>query len=225
MPSRDRKLAHLPSLPCPVGEAPNTPRTGDLPRLTVDIRHPPSRTLARPRRRLAAVDWQAFSHGCRFPLVHWWSSTSDPPDPTGPLNSIETPALGCLAKGCEAEVLVDQRGQRHRAQVPLSGSWQQLHRGAPRETRPLQHLQEDSAPRCHHTPRAVFVGFGGRADEMWPSALWKVPMTGGNVSDWCWGVGGAAYRNRTDDLFITSSGCARGPCIRAWRIGSSMPTQ
>ncbi len=130
MPSRDRKLAHLPSLPCPVGEAPNTPRTGDLPRLTVDIRHPPSRTLARPRRRLAAVDWQAFSHGCRFPLVHWWSSTSDPPDPTGPLNSIETPALGCLAKGCEAEVLVDQRGQRHRAQVPLSGSWQQLHRGA-----------------------------------------------------------------------------------------------
>jgi len=127
---KDRKLAHLPSLPCPVGEAPNTPRTGDLPRLTVDIRHPPSRTLARPRRRLAAVDWQAFSHGCRFPLVHWWSSTSDPPDPTGPLNSIETPALGCLAKGCEAEVLVDQRGQRHRAQVPLSGSWQQLHRGA-----------------------------------------------------------------------------------------------
>jgi len=77
--------------------------------------------------RLASLQ---FSHGCRFPLVHWWSSTSDPPDPTGPLNSIETPALGCLAKGCEAEVLVDQRGQRHRAQVPLSGSWQQLHRGA-----------------------------------------------------------------------------------------------
>jgi hypothetical protein len=55
----------------------------------------------------------------------------------------------------------------------------------------------------HGALGTALVALGLSGLDMTAQAM-QQPLTSANVSDWCWGVGGAAYRNRTDDLFITS---------------------